>query len=247
MLNINRSHNRQLTLDLGKEVVPEVGIFRTRTYGDPFMVEKMGLDTAIINTTNFQNIDLFTPNDWFKSVSVFQKLSKTELDYLIALQPVDAGGFSTKMGFLCGERIGPPARPYWTRGGTWQDLANGDTSVLFEFGTMVFGGQLVKVETDVNNLPKLYQFRARYQSETDTQVRLLDFYKLIGMRRAEMGKFTHATHPWFIQRCTWASWGNTYSDTWNSGVIYHPVWSPYDYPTNNGNNALYIAREFLLP
>ena len=211
------------------------------------MVEKMGLDTAGLGTTNFQNIDLFTQNDWFKSVSVFQKLGKDELDYLIAIQPVDAGSFSSKMGFLCGERIGPPERPYWTRGGDWKLLHGGDTSISFEFGTMVFGGQLVKVETDVNNLPKLYRFMARYQSETDAQVRLLDFYKLIGMRRAEMGKFTHATHPWFIQRCTWAGWGNTYNDTWNSGKIYHPVWSPYDYPANNGYNTLYIAREFLLP
>jgi hypothetical protein len=206
-----------------------------------------------MGTSNFQNIDLYTPTGGFGAVTNFQKLSKVELDYLISIQPVDGGTLNSKMQFLCGERITNPERPYWTRqtdpnkGSTWQDLQSGDTSVLFEYGTMVFGGQKIKVETDVNNLPKVYQFRTRYQSETDADTRSIAFYKLLGMRRADMGKYTHATHPHFIQQCTWASYPeNNYKLQWMGGTVYHPVWSSYDYPTNNGSNSLFIAKDFLV-
>jgi hypothetical protein len=110
---------------------------------------------------------------------------------------------------------------------------------------MVFGGQKIKVEVDGAGAPKVYQFKAYYQSETQADLRMLDFYNLVGMRRADMGKYTHATHPWFIQRGTWATMpDNNYHDTWHSGIVYHPVWSPYDYPAVNGSNKLYIAKEF---
>jgi hypothetical protein len=238
----------KLNIRFTSDTTPNLpGIFEVRKYGDPFMVAKMGLDTKILGTSNFQNVDLFTPKDGFKSVSVFQKLSKTELDYLMSIQPVDGGTFNSKMQFLCGERIGVPSRPYWTRNGTWQELSNGDTNITFEFGTMVFGGQKIKVETDANNLPKVYYFDTRYQSESDTQIRPIAFYKLLGMRRSDMGKYTHQSHPWFIQQCTWASYSeNNYKTQWMGGTVYHPVWSPYDWNTNNGSNALYIAREFLV-
>jgi len=219
------------------------GIFRAKKYGDPFMVEAMGLDTAFIGTTNFQNIDLFHPDPGagFGGVSKFQRLGPAQMDYLKAIQPVDAGSFVGKMNFLCGNRdlTGRPERPYWTEGGDWKG-----TYTAFKFGTIVFGGQLVQVETDINRRPVVYTYTAKYQ-QRDTK-EAIAFYKLVGMRWSERKAVSHKTHPWKIQKATWADWSNGYNDTWQSGTVYHPVWAWEDFPANYPG-PLYIAREFLEP
>lgn len=213
---------------------------RARKYGDKFMVEKMGLDVAVIQTGNFQNIALFTERGGFGAVSQFQRLDKPALDYLMKIQPVDACPFNAKMEFLCSERIGPPVRPYWTRGGDWKDLARGNTSVLFEFGTIVFGGQIVQVES-VNGVPKEYKFWAQYQQAPAPE--WITFYKLIGLRKTDWARpVADLMAEGLIQRGTWAGSGNSYHDTWHSGVVLHPIWSELDYPSNNG--PLYLAKSF---
>lgn len=244
MLSINRTHQRELRLSVAEPTATQVpaGVFTTRKYGDPEMVRLMGLDTKAMGTSNFQNIALFSTVAGFGSVSQFQRLDKAALDYLISIQPVNKATLNEKMAFLCGERTGAPDRPYWTRGGDWKALRGGGLSILFEFGTIVFGGQKVKVET-LNGVPVEYKCWAKYQETIKSE--WITFYKLEGLRRADWGKVSYATHPWFVQTATWAGYpDNSYHTTWNEGTIYHPVWSPLDYPCNYG--ALYIAKAFLV-
>lgn len=245
MSSISRTHKRVIRLGAAAPTpTPQTpaGVFTTRKYGDPEMVRLMGLDTEAMGTSNFQNIALFTTVAGFGAVSQFQRLDKAALEYLISIQPVDQATLNQKMEFLCGERIGPPKRPYWTRNGEWKALRAGDTSILFEFGTIVFGGQKVKVEI-FNDAPVEYKFLAKYQATSTME--LITFYKLEGLRRADWGKVSYATHPWFIQTATWAGYpDNSYHTTWHEGTIFHPVWSPLDYPSNYG--ALYIAKAFLV-
>lgn len=245
MLNINRTHNRTLTLAAPYQPTYPPGIFRARKYGDPVMVALMGLDTVSMGTTNFQNIDLFHPDPGagFGGVSKFQKLGPAQMDYLKRIQPVDVGPFNTKMNFLCGNKdvTGNPERPYWTTGGDWFG-----TWETFRFGTIVFGGQLVQVETDAAGQPRVFEFEGKFQSRATKE--RIQFYRLQGMRWSERDAVTHQSHPWKIQRATWADWGNNYRDTWHSGAVYHPVWDPFDFPCNYDGGygpALYLATAFV--
>lgn len=227
---------------------------RALKYGDKFMVEKMGLDTESMTTGNFQNIALFTERGGFGAVSQFQRLDKQALDYLIKIQPVDACPFDAKMAFLCGQRTTSPDRPYWTRGGDWKDLLDSGfvatiksfvksllgMTVSFEFGTIVFGGQIVQVES-VDGMPKEYKFWAQYQQAPAPE--WITFYKLIGLRKTDWARpVADLMAEGLIQRGTWAGSGNSYHDTWHSGVVLHPIWSELDYPSNNG--PLYLAKSF---
>lgn len=246
MLNISRTHKRTLTLGNAPSAPGyPPGVFRARKYGDPLMVRLMGLDVAGLGTTNFQNIDLFHPDPGagFGGVSKFQRLGQAQLDYLKFIQPVDAGTFGSKMNFLIGNRdlTGAPIRPYWTEGGDWDGAWK-----AFKFGTIVFGGQLVEVETDASGKPRIFQFYSKYQETTVKE--WIPFYRLKGMKWAERTAVTHQSHPWKIQRATWADWGNEYVDTWHSGQVYHPVWDPADFPCNYDGgygSALYIATAFV--
>jgi len=188
------------------------GVFTTRKYGDPRMVELMELDTANFGTGNFQNIDLFfPPNTSFGAVTNFQLMDTAALKYLESIQPVDAVALKRKMNWLgIGSTRG---RPYMTK------------AAGIAWGTMVFGGQKVLVETDTTGKPVSYFFKAKYQGPATSQ--LIEFFKLIGMRRHEMGLFKHETHPWFIQKATEAYYPtNEYNEHVQGGTIYNPVWSP---------------------
>lgn len=224
---------------------PKPYLLRARKYGDPVMVSLMGLDTGAMGTSNFQNVALFTEKGGFGAISQFQRLDYSAMQYLVDLQPKDAATLNQKMAFLCGERVtGAPDRPYWTRGGEWVDLYNGNTQVLFDFGTIVFGGQPVQVET-ANGSPKEYRFFAKYQAKASSE--WITFYKLVGLRKADWTRPTSdLLSEGLMQVGTWADYPhNGYHDRWFSGVVLHPVWSELDYPSNNG--ALYIAKDFLEP
>jgi hypothetical protein len=222
---------------------PVPGVFTTKKYGNPLMVELMGLDTVGLGTSNFQNVDLFDPDlgAGFGGVSKWQMLGRSQMDYLIGIQPKDRP-LGPKMAFLTSNKDATPNhtpdRPYWTTGADW----NGSWST-FRFGTIVFGGQKVKVKTNSYGEPIEYKFYSKFQGTASKEI--ITFYELDGMRWADRDKVTHQTHPYWIQRCTWAGYpDNAYRDTWDSGIVYHPVWSPTDFPSNYGNK-LYIAKVFL--
>lgn len=234
----------EINVSISISDAPKPTLFRARKYGDPIMKTLMGLDTGTMGTSNFQNIALFTEKGGFGAVSQFQRLDYSAMQYLVNIQPKDVATLNQKMAFLCGERIGSPDRPYWTRGGEWLDLYNGNTSVLFDFGTIVFGGQPVQVET-LNGSPKEYKFFAKYQNKTTSE--WITFYKLVGLRKSDWTRpVSDLLSEGLMQLGTWADYPNNgYHDRWNSGIVLHPVWSELDYPSNNG--SLYIAKVFLEP
>lgn len=223
---------------------PEAGIFKTRGYGDPVMVELMGLHTDLTGP-NFNHVDLWSPSGGWGAVHKWQILDRQAFNYLKAIQPDDFSewGFiiEQKMNWLIGQTDGtPPSRPYWTEGDNW----TGNWS-KFLFGIMVFGHQLVKVETDTGGKPIPYVFRTSFPESS--QKRDVIFYKPVGMKRSEIGKFTHETHPWFIQKTTAANerpQPNTI-DYAPRGVMFHPVWDLNDWTTNYGSD-LYLAKDFLV-
>jgi hypothetical protein len=114
--------------------------------------------------------------------------------------------------------------PYFERGGG------------LGFGPLVFGGQ--KIQIDPVPVVKWGRYPGRDKDES------IAFHRLIGLRRADFGKYTHLTHPHFIQRCTAAGNGNVYSE-FPKGEIFHPVWSDIDFPANVGDGKLWIAAAFL--
>ncbi|HAV78463.1 MAG TPA: hypothetical protein DCX53_14030 [Anaerolineae bacterium] len=222
----------------------EAGIFNVRGFGDPFMVEYMGLSTNL-EGANFNHVDMWSPTAGWGAVHKFQKLDRQALDYLMSIQPNDESiygfSFEEKMNWLVGEITdgSNPARPYWSDGARWSGNWKS-----FRFGTMVFGNQQVKVETNANGKPVEYKFLTSYPSTSGKQQ--ITFYKPVGMKRSEIGKFTHETHPWFIQMATSAE-RRPRPDSINyrpRGVIYHPIWDLEDWPSNYGSD-LYIARETL--
>lgn len=216
------------------------GIVTVRKYGDPIMVNLMGLDTNYLGTSNFQNVSLFTRSNGFGAVSQFQELNKSALDYLISIQPTDAGTLNSKMSFLMN---GTRGRPYWTRNGTWN---NWGTATRLLFGTIVFGGQKCLVETDQSGVKKEYIFWGKYQ-QVDHYENIV-FYKLKGLPWSQHMNYNPIDHPYYIQRGTWATWqtnpNNQYRDTWHEGIVYHPVWDAQDFPVNYGDRELFLAKEF---
>lgn len=230
------------TLNVSVKIKP-TGVFMVRGYGDPLMVELMGLDTSLTGP-NFNHVDLWHPSGGWGAVHKFQILDRQAMDYLISLQPDDLNdwGFTLaqKMNWLVGVTDGTtPDRPYWTEGARW----NGNWT-SFSFGIMVFGHQLIKVETDAEGKPVEYPFVTSFPNSPGK--RPVTFYKPVGMRRSDIGKFTHRTHPWFIQKAAAANHNpkpNTI-DYNPRGVMYHPVWDLRDWRTNYGSD-LYIAKDFL--
>jgi hypothetical protein len=213
-------------------------LYTVRKWGDPAMKSLMGYDTDVVGG-NFQVVALFTPNGEFGAVSQFQILETTAMTLLQSLQQAGDGfTFAEKMNWLCNDGEG---RPYWTVGGKWSD----GLWSRFLFGTLVFGGQKIAVEM-AGGLPVEYTFFSKYKTETAKHN--IVFYKLLGLRLVDIpfvnsGAISHATHPHLIQKAAAANTGNVYDDT-PRGTIYHPVWSPLDWTSNNGD-ALYIAKAFL--
>lgn len=213
-----------------------------RKWGDPRIVELMGYNTKAVGG-NFQVFALFTPSGEFGAVQQFQILDATAMTLIKSLQKAGASTtYDENMNWLCG---GGEGRPYWTEGGTWK---KNDWS-RFLFGTLVFGGQKIAVEMS-NGTPVEYVFNSKYKAESGGR-HPITFYKLEGLRRADIplvnsGVISHATHPHLIQLGTGASRGsgeNVYTEYTDNEKL-HPVWSPLDWPSNNGN-ALYIAKEFV--
>lgn len=233
------------TLQFSPPQTSEPGIFRTRGYGDPFMIETMGLSTDLTGP-NFDHVDLWSPTGGWGAVSKWQILDRQAFAYLESIQPDDYAqwGYTLhqKMNWLIGNRDdGVPSRPYWTRGADWDEAWT-----KFEFGIMVFGHQLVKVQTYPNGQPIPYKFVTRYPERAKSEV--IIFYKPVGMKRSQIGEFTHESHPWFIQKCTAANErpqpdSITYAPR---GVMYHPVWDLDDWTTNFGSD-LYLSSDFLVP
>lgn len=210
------------------------GVFRTRSYIDPVMMELQGGVTS----SNFQVVKLasFDRN----GVPFFNSIAKWQLpdyQFLKGLQFDEPGEFGTverKMNWLVNHDLdegGTPSRPYWMKNGQ------------FRFGTILFGEQLCRVQTDEDGKPVEYIRRGQFPAKGYDE--WITFYRVVGLRRHEMGSVTHESHPWLVQQCT-AIEGGKGTDKPRGVVHYHPVWSDIDWTTNYGDGRLYVAKEFLV-
>lgn len=232
----------RFTVQTAPKPLPEPqGIYRVRKWGDPVLVDMLGADVNLINVLNFQVVKTATFNEKgipnFNDISRFQILDRSAQDHLQAVQPDDYAifGFTlkTKMNWLIGDAsAGKPSRPYWTK--------NNDGRLYF--GPLVFGGQLVQVQTGSTGKPVQYWRTGQYPNRQQNESIL--FYRLITLQRSQWGQVTHESHPWLIQRATQAGRDNKY-DEFPKGAIHHPVWSDVEYPANYGDGRLYIAAAFL--
>lgn len=231
------------------------GVFEARRYGDPIMVAMCGLDTRITGG-NFQNILLYNPEGGFGSIYKTQQVNREAFEYLKSIQPKGGGYTITEqMNWFYGrmpETGGNPGRPYWTLYPfRWNDTG---WSVSY-FGTLIWGGQLVRVKVDSQNKPITTKFFAKYPAREDKEDIL--FYELDSencFRRADISAgVTPATHPLKFQRCTSAEVRrdangniiahNVYEPA-PRGTLIHPVWSPLDFRLNWGTK-LYISTDFV--
>lgn len=207
---------------------PESDIYTVRKWGDPVLVDLMGSSTAIVNTSNFQVVQTASIGDnekpFFNCVSRFQI---TDYDYLESLQyPSDGYTVEQKMRWLV-YYDGKARSPYWMDG----------TPILY-FGPLVFGGQKVMLgETIV----KWGKYPNRGSEEW------IELRRVLGVRRADFGKYSYAKEPWFIQRATVAYRTPTedYYFEYPRGEIFHPVWSDLDYPTNYGDHKMWLATRLV--
>jgi hypothetical protein len=229
------------------EEVDVGSVIRTaRKIGDPIMIELMELDTNIMGTSNFQNVTLATPNGGFNAISQFQKLDYSALEYLVKIQPVDNATLNQKMQFLVGLKDGTPDRPYWTDIEWQKILYNKVTPFVFNFGTIVFGGQKLRVKS-VKGVPVERQFMCKYHGKSTAE--MITFYEVVGLRKKDWGRpIAELRAEGYIQIATWATMGtNKYNELWHSGTTLHPIWSHLDYPVNTGASPLYIDKKFLEP
>ncbi len=232
--------------------LPKAGLVTVRKWGDPFLYERDGMSTADIQVGNFQEVPLFhtlkdkPSHGEFNAISCFQELGPEELALLKRLQPDDAAKYGytlkQKMNWLIGPPdLRPPGQIYWSEQVGWDDPA----LKRFRYGTLVFGGQKVLVETSAAGAKVEYQFTGKFRKREKSE--LITFYKVIGMRKAEAGRpVDELFREGKVQICTSANrtgkGENLYTETLK-GIVYSPVWSPLDYPSNYGN-ALYLAKDF---
>jgi len=230
------------------------GVVTVRKWGDPILYALDGMSTADIKIGNFQEVPLFHPykdkptHGEFGAITSFQELGRAELDFLKKIQPDDAKtyGFDLKkkMNWLIGpHNVRPPGQIYWSEDFGWDD----PKLIHFRFGTLVFGGQKVLVETDSAGQKMEYSFVGKYRKKESNES--IPCYKIVGMRRAETGRpVAELLREGKIQICTCANRGGKGEDQYTEtlkGIVYHPVWSPLDYPSNYGN-ALYLPKGFCI-
>jgi len=120
------------------------------------------------------------------------------------------------------------------------------------WGTMVWGGTRVQLETDETGKPREWVFRGRYQQENNPDgspvaAHDITFVKPVFMRRSDMGRpLAELIEECKVARATEAFRNNVFNDTPQGGIIWSPLWSPDDWAVNSNGGALYLAKEFLI-
>ena len=238
---------------------PLPGIVKLRKWGDKQLYRLDGMSTAGLGYGSFEEIPMASrladnpERIEFGAITHFQRFARNaagvipELEYLKSIQPDDFKdwGFTLKqkMNWLIGDDIPPRANIYWTEGAPYEEL---DCTAIV-FGTLGFGGQLLHVETDASGQKKIYKLWGKYRGEGI--YKWIDFYKIIAFRKTDMGRpVSELLTEGKIQIATCAnrSEATGEEDVYTEhlkGYVYTPIWSPYDWHTNTGNE-LFMAREF---
>lgn len=255
-MNVSVRMSGRFTVQTGEPTPPPASgpvLKRVRKWGDKWLVEHCGWTTANVGS-NFQPVMLavFNANGMaeFGGVHIFQRVDEAFLKGL-QYEQLDKSPVYGELNRIYNWLINSATtagRPYWYKDGR------------LVFGCIMFGGQLVQLETGADGKPLEFVRRGRYANETDRDIRPLTFYRLQGIRKAQVeawkaegrdGRAYHPQFPHLIQHATSADVSGDVMDIYNEyprgTEIFHPVWDWRDYPHNLGSYdpGLYISRDFL--
>lgn len=197
-------------------------VYRVRKWGDRVLVDLLGATTALVGD-NFQVVKTASLSD--NGAPEFNDIARVQIVdevYLTEIQCADEYTVESKMNWLI-NIDGKGVRPYWKDGGE-----------RLKFGPFVFGGQWVQLGEEIT-------VRGDYPNKPDQWITMR---RVIGLRKADMAKVSHTSHPYLIQRCTEVYGKDVYNDA-PRGIIYHPVWSDEDFPVNYGDGKMWLPVEFL--
>lgn len=182
----------------GNNVPPPSGetvLMKVKGYGHPESIELFGLDTRLTKD-NFNHVD------YYDEVGRWNAVTKFYLDVqdtLPALRDLHETWTQPMENWLIGDTTdgAPPGRPMW-----W---ALKDGRRVLRCGSSVFGENVVKVEAH-DGMPVEYVLDDVYPEEpSQTRAHPISFYRVIGMRKADVGNVSHQSHPWFVHRCNQAN------------------------------------------
>lgn len=206
-----------------------------------WVIPEDGMSTVDLAVGSFTEVPLYSRSLHWGAISQWQSLDAEAEEFLKFIQPADGWTLAQKWVWLANDpQEGTPTRPYWRPAGK-----------PLRYGTMVYGGQKVSVKQEAGK-PLTTVINDRYRNTTTIEP--ITFYHLDGLTRAEMRAYRSNPTPQAfqrlfdlgkIQRCTQMNKTpreNSYSDL-TKGIIYHPVWSPVDWPANSGSELL-LARAF---
>jgi len=240
----------------------DAGVFTVRKWGDDVAVRLMGNTTRNVGS-NFQPMQLCTVDEngrlWFGAIDQYQ--TGVDEHYLRGLQYDQRytadGGYNQfgEIGRIYNWLINPATvggRPYWYRNNA------------LVFGTMVFGGQKVKVKTDAQGRPIPHVRSGQWRNGDVIEDILL--YELAGAGKAQItewklllgdlapgkaGQYLHEKFPYWVQHATSADVSgdrhDIYADRPRGTEIFHVVWDWQDFPHNKTTRQrpLYIAAALL--
>ena len=239
----------------------EAGVFTVRKWGDDVAVRLMGNTTRNVGS-NFQPMQLCTVDNkdeiWFGAISQFQEVDENYLRSLQYDQRYRADGSYNQFGeigriynwLINASTVGE--RPYWYKNNA------------LVFGTMVFGGQKVKVKTNAAGEPIPHVRSGQWRNGDVTEDILL--YELVGVSKAQItewkqllgglapgkaGQYLHEKYPYWVQHAASADVSgdrhDIYTDRPRETEIFHVVWGWQDFPHNETTRQrpLYIAAALL--
>ncbi len=228
-------------VDLSKIVPPpsEYQLFTAKKWGDPILVEQANLDTAYVDTSNFQVIPVLVKEaKTFSAVSKYSLLerSKGDIDALQQLQPLDGATMAQKMNVLV--YPGKGARTMWTNNAMydWQNAS------AYYAGTQLWGGQMLAATIETFDVPLTYP---------SGQSTVASCRKVLAFRQADWVK-SFEQYPYLINRYTVAyrlPEENTYSETFGGIIRLVPMQclDPQDFKFAGGlvPSAYYVPAQWL--
>lgn len=212
----------------GASPSPDTVLLKVKGYGHQVSVDLFELDTDLTGP-NFNHVDYYDQFGRWNAVTKFYNDVQDVLPWLKSLHP----SWTQPMeNWLIGDTTGgdKPSRPMW-----WAEK-NGVR--VLRCGTSCFGENLVMVEA-VNGKPVEYTFRDSYPGINI--VVDIPFVRVIGMRRSDIGKVTHQSHPWFIHRANQAA--NNIVDWYPKGTtIYYPILDYADWGINTKVTRMFLPK-----
>lgn len=208
-------------------------VMKVKGYGHAISQQLFGLDTDLTGP-NFNHVDYYDPVGRWGAVTKFYTDVQDVLTWLASLHHVWTNEMKN---WMIGDITegGTPARPMW-----W--AFNNQGVKVLRCGTSVFGENVVLVEAK-DGVPVQYVYDDVYPSEAaGTSVHPIVFYRIFGMRKADVGKVTHQSHPWLVHRCNQANAGNTIDWYPKGATIYYPVLDYADWMPNTKATMMLLPK-----